>query len=142
MLLSVTQQPVVTLYDAKLQLHGLSLSNQAKGGQPYVFFVTMMLIATARAKEHHHIDSHVFCPGFTVDCGAERDAAWGDGSLPATPSASPSHHVSMGGAAVEGGKESLSFVGGQRDDDANFSLGLDFSVGTFAGGLCFRSCLS
>ncbi len=30
-LLSVTEQPVVTLYDALLQLHGLSLSNQTKG---------------------------------------------------------------------------------------------------------------
>ena len=32
MLISVTQQPVVTLYDATLQLHGLSLLNQATKG--------------------------------------------------------------------------------------------------------------
>lgn len=64
-----------------------------------------------------------------------RDAVWGNGSTPATPSASPRHHVSTGGAGAESGKESLSFVGGRRDDDADFSLGLDFSVGTFAGGL-------
>ena len=33
MLISVTQQPVVTLYDATLQLHGLSLLNQATKGR-------------------------------------------------------------------------------------------------------------
>ena len=32
------------------------------------------------------------------------------------------------------GGESLSFLGGKRDGDADLSLGLDFSVGTFAGG--------
>lgn len=30
-LISVTRQAVMTLYDAKLELHGLSLLNQAKG---------------------------------------------------------------------------------------------------------------
>ncbi len=59
------------------------------------------------------------------------------GSAPATPSASPPSPVSGNDAAVlseevrvEG--ESLSFLGGRRSG-MDVSMGLDFSVGTFAG---------
>ena len=48
----------------------------------------------------------------------------------------PARDEGAGGErADEGaGGESLSFLGGKRDGDADLSLGLDFSVGTFAGG--------
>lgn len=44
-LLSVTEQPVVTLYDAQLELHGLSLSNQTKGR--FVFVSAHVFVLTA-----------------------------------------------------------------------------------------------
>ena len=119
-----------------LELHGLSLSNQAKG-------MVLLLIITCSAPAHESADYNsdggnqvdriapyiIARENFAPHCtSASRPGAIDDLASPIAKTAR------MPAQEEEAGGQSLSFLGGKRDGDADLSLGLDFSVGTFAGG--------